>query len=94
MTTTTTTTLTIAPNPVVFGAATTLTAAIAPIPTGCSPLGSVSFYDGATLLGTGTVNGSGVADTFGEATWLLASTASSRSIPATLRGCTVRFLRR
>ncbi len=61
MTTTTTTTLTIAPNPVVFGAATTLTAAIAPIPTGCSPLGSVSFYDGATLLGTGTVNSSGVA---------------------------------
>jgi len=61
MTSTTTTTLTIAPNPVVAGAATTLTATISPMPTGCSPLGSVSFYIGPTLLGTGTVNSSGVA---------------------------------
>src|SRR5277367_397074 len=60
-TSTTSTTLTIAPNPVATGTATTLTATISPIPTGCSPFGSVSFYTGPTLLGTGTVNASGVA---------------------------------
>jgi Bacterial Ig-like domain (group 3)/FG-GAP-like repeat len=60
-TSTTTTTLTAAPNPVVSGIATTLTATISPVPTGCSPPGSVSFYHGSTLLGTGTVNGTGVA---------------------------------
>ena len=37
-----------------------LTATVTPTPTG-APLGSVSFYNGSTLLGTGTVNASGVA---------------------------------
>jgi Bacterial Ig-like domain (group 3)/FG-GAP-like repeat len=68
-TSTTTTTLTAAPNPVVSGAATTLTATISPIPTGCSSFGSVSFYYGSILLGSGTVNSSGVATLlFNEAT--------------------------
>jgi hypothetical protein len=58
--TTTTTTLAAAPNPVVAGQPVTLTATVSPAPTGVS-LGTVSFYDGETLLGTGNVNSSGVA---------------------------------
>jgi hypothetical protein len=60
-TATSSTTLTIVPNPVVVGASTTLTATISPMPGSCPPPGSVSFYDGSTLLGTATVNSSGVA---------------------------------
>jgi Bacterial Ig-like domain (group 3)/NHL repeat len=57
----TTTTLNIAPGSSVgAGIAVTLTATVAPDPTG-SPTGTVSFYNGTTLLGTGTVNSSGVA---------------------------------
>jgi hypothetical protein len=58
--TSTTTTLAAAPNPAAVGATVTFTATVAPAPTG-SPLGTVSFYDGSTLQGMGTVNGSGVA---------------------------------
>ena len=58
--TATATTLVAAPNPASSGQTVTLTATVAPAPTG-SALGMVSFYDGATLLGTGTVNSSGVA---------------------------------
>jgi hypothetical protein len=50
----------VSPNPPVSGQSTTLTATVTPAPTG-SPLGSVSFYNGVTLIGTGTVNSSGVA---------------------------------
>jgi hypothetical protein len=56
----TTTTLVAAPNPAQTGQSVTLTATISPHPTGSS-LGTVSFYDGETLLGTGEVNSSGVA---------------------------------
>jgi hypothetical protein len=42
------------------GSEVTLTATVSPAPTG-SPLGTVSFYDGETLLGSGNVNSSGVA---------------------------------
>jgi hypothetical protein len=56
----TTTALTAAPSPVDDGQSVTLTATVSPPPTGSSP-GTVSFYDGSTLLGTGTVNSSGVA---------------------------------
>ncbi|MGB8918176.1 MAG: Ig-like domain repeat protein [Candidatus Sulfotelmatobacter sp.] len=56
----TSTTLTAAPNPALAGATVTLTANIAPVPTGES-LGTVSFYDGETLLGTANVNSSGAA---------------------------------
>jgi sugar lactone lactonase YvrE len=58
--TSTTTALTAAPNPAAAGQSVTLTATVSPAPTG-STLGTVSFYDGATLLGSGNVNSSGVA---------------------------------
>ena len=57
---TTTTSLTSSSTTPTFGTSVTLTATVTPTPTGSS-LGSVSFYNGATLLGTGTVNASGVA---------------------------------
>jgi Bacterial Ig-like domain (group 3)/FG-GAP-like repeat len=56
----TTSILTVAPNPVVAGQSAIFTLTISPAPTG-SPLGTVSFYNGSTLLWTGTVNSSGVA---------------------------------
>ncbi|MGA7514405.1 MAG: Ig-like domain repeat protein [Candidatus Sulfotelmatobacter sp.] len=56
----TTTTLVAAPSPASVGESVTLTATVTPAPTG-SPLGTVSFYNGATLLGSGTLNSSGVA---------------------------------
>ncbi|HTZ72492.1 MAG TPA: twin-arginine translocase TatA/TatE family subunit [Candidatus Aquilonibacter sp.] len=58
--TTATVTLTASPNPATLGQPTTLTAAISPVPTGAA-LGTVSFFNGSTLLGTGNVNASGVA---------------------------------
>src|SRR4029079_1551996 len=53
------TTLTSAPDPSTFGQSVTLTATV----TGAqgTPTGTVTFLDGATSLGTGTLNGSGVA---------------------------------
>ncbi|MEU3183356.1 Ig-like domain-containing protein, partial [Streptomyces sp. NPDC006923] len=58
---TTTTTLTSAPDPSVFGQAVTLTATVAPVPPAVgTPTGTVSFFDGATLLGTSALVG-GVA---------------------------------
>jgi hypothetical protein len=56
----TATTLAAAPNPASAGESVTLTATVSPAPTGSS-LGTVSFYNGATLLGSGTLNSSGVA---------------------------------
>jgi trimeric autotransporter adhesin len=56
----TTTTLTVSPTAPVSGEAVTLTATVAPVPTGGST-GTVSFYDGTTLLGTSSVNSSGIA---------------------------------
>ncbi|MFJ2399650.1 Ig-like domain repeat protein, partial [Streptomyces sp. NPDC087843] len=57
----TTTTLTSAPDPSVFGEAKVLTATVAALSPGAGvPSGTVSFFDGATLLGTGTLAG-GVA---------------------------------
>jgi sugar lactone lactonase YvrE len=57
---TTTTTLTASPNPLADGQPATLTATVTPAPTG-SPAGIISFYSGTTLLGTGTLDASGVA---------------------------------
>ena len=57
---TTTTTLTVLPNPLFDGQSATFTATVTPAPTG-SPAGIISFYSGATLLGTGTLAASGVA---------------------------------
>ncbi len=56
----TTTTLTASPNPLADGQPATLTATVTPAPTG-SPAGTISFYSGTTLLGSGTLNASGVA---------------------------------
>ena len=58
--TSTTTTLTASPSAAVAGQPILLTATISPAPSG-SALGTVNFFDGSTLLGTGTVNASGVA---------------------------------
>jgi hypothetical protein len=44
----------VSPNPATAGQSITLTATIAPVPTG-SDLGTVNFYNGATLLGTAPV---------------------------------------
>ena len=54
----TTTSLTATPNPVTTGQATTLTATVQGPG---APYGLVSFLNGSTLLGTGTLNSSGVA---------------------------------
>ncbi|KJY40399.1 hypothetical protein VR41_15060, partial [Streptomyces sp. NRRL B-1568] len=57
----TTTVLVSLPDPSVFGEAKTLTATVtATAPGAGTPTGTVDFFDGATLLGTGTLN-SGVA---------------------------------
>jgi hypothetical protein len=58
--TSTTTTATASPNPAGQGQPITLTATVAPPPLG-SPLGTVAFSNGATSLGSGNVNSSGVA---------------------------------
>lgn len=58
--TTATVTLTAAPNPAALGQPVNLTAAISPTPTGAA-LGTVSFFNGSTLLGTGNVNPAGIA---------------------------------
>lgn len=58
--TVTTTALGASPNPSTFGQSVTFTATVSPAPTG-APLGSVNFFSGTTLLGSGTVNSSGVA---------------------------------
>ena len=58
----TSTTLVSSTNPSVFGQSVTFTASVTAMPpaTG-TPTGSVNFFDGATNIGSGTLNGSGVA---------------------------------
>ncbi len=49
-------------NPSIYGQAVTLTATVSATPPGAgSPTGTVTFLDGATSLGTGTLNAAGVA---------------------------------
>ncbi|MER5368259.1 Ig-like domain-containing protein, partial [Streptomyces sp. NPDC002722] len=61
------TALTSAPDPSVFGQVKTLTATVAAVAPGAgTPTGTVSFFDGATLLGTSSLSG-GVA-TFATST--------------------------
>ncbi len=56
------TTLVAAPTPALFGEPITLTATVAPVAPGAgAPTGTVTFRDGATTLGVGVLNGSGVA---------------------------------
>ncbi|MEU2058633.1 Ig-like domain repeat protein, partial [Streptomyces bungoensis] len=58
----TTTTLTSAPDPSVFGEAKVLTATVSAVAPGAGvPTGTVTFFDGMTSLGTSTLDGSGVA---------------------------------
>jgi sugar lactone lactonase YvrE len=76
--TTTATSLTALPNPAIVGQSVALTATVSPAPTG-SPLGTVSFYSGSTLLSIGSVNSSGVA------------TISSVSLPAGLDSLTAVY---
>jgi len=54
-TSTTSTTLTSAPNPSALGESVTLTAVVVPTQNG-TPTGTVTFYDGATQLGTATLS--------------------------------------
>src|ERR1017187_19488 len=56
-TTPTTTSLVSSANPSVFGAAVTLTATVS----ASAATGKVTFYDGANILGVGTLNGSAIA---------------------------------
>jgi streptogramin lyase len=58
--TATATVLTTSSSEIAAGSSLTLTATITPAPTGSS-LGTVSFYNGSTLLGTASVNSSGIA---------------------------------
>jgi uncharacterized repeat protein (TIGR01451 family) len=78
-TTASTTALTSAPDPSVFGQGVTLTATVS----GGSgtPTGTVAFFDGATSLGTATLNGSGVG-TLGVASLAV----GSRPLSATYSG--------
>jgi len=57
----TTTALTASSSSIVVGSGVTLTATVAGVTGGPAPTGIVTFMDGATTLGPGTLNGSGVA---------------------------------
>ncbi len=74
----TTTTLSVAPDPVDDGQLVTLTATVSPAPTGSSP-GTVTFFNGSTLVGMGTLNSSGVA------------TFSTTSLPAGILSLTAVY---
>jgi len=57
----TTTALAIDPNPVTSGTPFTIQAAVAALPGASIPTGKVTFNNGTTALGTGTVNAAGIA---------------------------------
>ena len=58
----TTTTVVSSANPSVFGQSVTFTATVTPTPAGgVVPTGTVEFFDGATSLGTGPLDGAGQA---------------------------------
>jgi hypothetical protein len=78
---TTATTVASSANPSVFGQAVTFTAAVTEIVPGAAPGGTVTFRDGTTTLGTGTLNASGQA-TFTTATL----SVTSHSITASYGG--------
>ena len=74
-----TTTLTASQNPSLFGGAVTFSATVAG--SGATPTGTVTFKDGSTVLGTATLNASGVAY-YGTS----ALTAGTHSITAVYSG--------
>ena len=57
----TTTTLDVPDTFSVYSEPVTFTATVVTVPSGGSPMGTVTFFKGSTNLGTGTVDGSGVA---------------------------------
>jgi hypothetical protein len=57
----TSTALAAEPNPATSGAPVTIQAAVAALPGASIPTGTVTFYNGNTVIGTGTVNSAGVA---------------------------------
>ncbi|HEY1500091.1 MAG TPA: putative Ig domain-containing protein [Acidobacteriaceae bacterium] len=81
----TTTTLTASSNTINPGASVTLTATVASATTG-TPTGTVSFYDGATLLGAGTLAAGASGDVATFSTTTLAS--GSHTITAIYNGDT------
>ncbi len=81
----TTTTLTSSLNPSTAGVSVTFTATVAGTVNGApTPTGTVTFKDGATTIGTGTLNGSGVA-TFAT----VSLTPGAHSITAVYGGATL-----
>ncbi|HEX3461686.1 MAG TPA: Ig-like domain-containing protein [Acidimicrobiales bacterium] len=81
----TTTAVTSGPTPSSFGQPVTLTATVAPVAPGTgTPTGAVSFYNGSTLLGTGTL----AAGTGGDQASLVVSSlpVGSNAISATYSG--------
>ena len=79
--TATTTTLTASTNTITAGQSVTFTATVAPQSGTGTPTGGVNFLDGTTVIGSGTLNGSGVA-TYSTST--LAT--GSQSISAAYQG--------
>ncbi len=77
----TTTTLTAVPTTLTVGQSLTLTATVTAA-SGSAPAGTVTFYNGASSLGSGSLNGSGVA------TLTLTPAAGSYSITASYGGST------
>ncbi|MDE2242896.1 MAG: Ig-like domain repeat protein [Bradyrhizobium sp.] len=57
----TTTTVVSSSNPSQFGSNVTFTATVSGAPSGLTPTGTVTFEDGATVIGSGSLNGSGQA---------------------------------
>jgi hypothetical protein len=81
----TTTTVTSSANPAVLGAPVVLTAKVSAAVSGV-PSGSVTFKDGSTTLGSGALNGSGIA-TFSTT----AMAAGSQTIVASYSGDTINL---
>ncbi|MEI7923958.1 MAG: Ig-like domain-containing protein [Planctomycetota bacterium] len=58
----TTTSLNVSPNPSIYGQSATLSATVtAQLPAGGTPTGTLTFYNGATALGSGTLDANGTA---------------------------------
>jgi large repetitive protein len=79
-TATTSTTLTASANPVIAGTSVILTATVAETTGSGVPTGTVNFMNGATLLGTGTLNAKGVA------TYTAALAVGTYSVTAVYQG--------
>lgn len=81
----TTTTVASSQTPITLGDTVTFTATVTPTGTG-TPTGLVTFFDGATPLGSGTLNGVAGNDQATFATSLMSASGSPHSITATYQG--------